>query len=1519
MPLINKIEVSNFMNALRRNPWQPTWPHSVFDLLGLHSVINMPNGRGKTTLVKTILFLLAGDYKRMHQIRNAHFAPKTQGHYSHIRVQMTMDTEEAAGLDLFTGSPLGQQMVFGVYGQGGENEQFYQYAYPGVLEDCPVHQNNCGNKIVLIDNNDFDDRLSSIPGRFPTSAKDATRDAWKGFITRRFDTANLSQQITYQINAGAEGKSSYFEVPRSSQEYSAAVFYEHLAPQLLTDVMGSYGAEDERSIEDTIHEKARQVAQARFRSEIRRRELVDTERVLHELQRIGDAAEEMGVAGAQKADCQSKLYIELAVLKNIVVDNPIYGLPPRPPEGLPEITKYLVMVEGAPYLPDRAFEAITGEEAKVINQKAQRHNINSAPVDNSQVIEISCDQKTIRDERGRESKIYDLSSVELLLHRTESFLPGLYKDSIISDVQRAFEWAKEHGDTNPARMELTTLREKLSAKRLEQKSNIDERESLGKEKIKLFQEQQQVGEQQAEFRRMLDSGLFSAEEMAAPTATGEKAVSQCSKAENAFNVHNQQVARREEVFTLWQRFTRQHPGDSPQVVMDVLIAEEAAAQKRLDDLKFQRQGLHLKRIGLKEATTAARSTAGTLKSRMKEADDTLFQAQQFETLFQGEDPNGLESRVKADLKSAQDEKTRFSNELARIAEEVKSIAEYQNRFGSTEPGSWLRAQSTLYAHAQKRKDHAAHDLEEARISLKNLHEFSVAPGQYARAVASEVKVPFAPLHAEVERLNLLPARKETILTLFSALLFAPVLQDEDAAATAAKNLAAKGIEFPVFVRSDLEQFCLTGKVSGESDIARGLFIGVRTRSVDCLLDVNLVEREKKHYEEEIAALSKRLRHLAKAVGRLSHETPNARLAERARQALERGVIEEDKELREALASLHQKLPRLEARFEAINSIKAVLRHRLALAGLTIAELRESLAEAEGCLRKAETDEGTVDAEIDDMTLQVDSASGQLQTASIARRSNEQAFRQISEFIDDAEHGPEFMASAEVVRGVLQGQQETARKRSSFRFSLAQQFVTSGSQRPQEIESRIGEITARVKTLVEDQETLDKEVVAIEELHAHILGRVSRIDDIMSSLTKLYKRYRHLPTGATADLSRHDVYRACSFLRSADKINECIERILKLKPDLDTMKETLSELSGNFKQAEASYDVAAKHFNAEIDRVTGDSTLKIGEHQIYLLGQASSEPTRIRGMLATALSNFEKEKLANETARQELDQEWREMDSWLTEFTKRLPTNLAALKSTFAPKYDKATNKVIKAGFEIGGEVIRFEDIEAVMEDIVRDIEDYEKDNTTLRRDTHARKVLRDSFRKGIRDKFYQRVLQNVYIKVCIPAISETPLKLGPNIVSSGQGVAMTLLWIVKLADFVAERERRRKTITNGQVSISMANKLRKVESQFVFIDGAFSHLSDRALIDDVLSGIMQTRGRFQLIVTGHEPEYKHNFEYFPSFVCAREIGGRYMYVENGKPVHPSTAGSNYGAMTLMRATQISHPSPAGETNGSEAN
>jgi hypothetical protein len=362
------------MNRERKTPFEPDWPHAVFPLLGMNTIINVPNGRGKTTIVKLILFILAARKKEINKIRQDHFAPKTSGSYTHVRVQVTLDTEEGAGLDLLSGTPLGEQMVFGVYGRLGENEEFKMYSYRGTLEDCPVHRKDTGysNRINLVPDKEFEAKLATMPMKFPTTAKETSIKSWRDEVERWFDIASIEQQVTYQNNAGGEGKSTYFDVGGKDSEFAANVFYERLAPELLHDVMGGKGEEGERNIEDTIHEKSRQLIHARLRNAETSKSLGQTKRMLDKMNLVCQMAEEMTQAAARLKTNEEKFAFELGALKDAVITRPFPGIPPQPPADLAAVAQYLVLCNGIPLLSDRGIGSFSGDEPKEVNQRADR-------------------------------------------------------------------------------------------------------------------------------------------------------------------------------------------------------------------------------------------------------------------------------------------------------------------------------------------------------------------------------------------------------------------------------------------------------------------------------------------------------------------------------------------------------------------------------------------------------------------------------------------------------------------------------------------------------------------------------------------------------------------------------------------------------------------------------------------------------------------------------------------------------------------------------------------------------------------------------------------------------------------------------------------------------------------------------------------------------------------------------------------------------------------------------------------
>jgi len=1532
MPLINKIEVSNFLHSRTGSgsKWQPVWPHSVFDLMGLNSIINFPNGKGKTTIVNTLLFCLSGSGKKINEVRNTHFAPKNYGQLTHIRAQVIMDTEEAAGRDLFTDVPQGQQMVFGLYGCSGDNETYHLYSYHGTLNDCPVHKANPGfrNRIDLIPDQEFIDRLHSLPHRFPSSSREKSLEAWKGHVATWFDMANIEQQLAYQLKSGAEGDSHYFEVkPRAGVKYSAAIFYEHLAPQLLTDVMRHHGEEDEWGIEDTIHQKARQVVIARTKSENNRLQLEQTKRLLGEFQRLGVSSEELNAAAKQQQKHHLELATELAVLKNIVVDQPIPGLPPRLPEGLPALAGYLVMYEGTPYLQDRAFELFTGEEPKRINERANRNNILSADVTKSQLLEITCDHGDCSSVRiqggGPVNKYYSHESVISLVKHTDNFLPGNNHDSVSDAINKSFAWATEHADTNPARLQKRDVDVRLASLSNEDKRLSDEKIALSEESISLLKEQQQIGEHQAAYRQMQQSGLFTVEEISQPTLTGEATAKALNDATKLLQTHIEQVAERKSVFGEWCQFTEECGVNvSPKEVIQRLAESAQSARERKTECENSYVELRNKSNGLRRKYEDAEKRYNSLHNQFKEAERTLPSVKKFTDIFGEEDPTGLEQRVQDELSSSARRKSDLVLKQAALIAAIEDLSLFESRFGNTPPSLWLNKQRALYEGVRRRQEKLTGEYSDFLLSLDNLERFSLAPGQYARDVTGMVGVPSRPLHTVVNGLDLDPNRKERVLTLFSALIFAPVVSSIDMAITAAGNLATGGIEFPVFIEDELTSFCRTGDISGGDGFSKSLFVGVRTRSVDCLLDPSLVEREKDRCRNSIALIDRRLELLKKAQGRLSADTVAARLAARARDAVDNDVKATNNRIEEDLATVNGDLPRLESRAsrDAIEVIRELMLHQRALNSRTYEQLKEYDNLTRGQFESTKKELEECERQRDLAQEAEKKAIYAYHQAQSNKDRNESRLQRIATFMTDIEYGPEFMSQAGSIRGNLEDKFEKTKQRTSFRFDLAQKFINSGEARPKEIESRLAEIKRITPEIDDRKDTLQKEIAADRDLSLHLAKPSSEIDAIAHKLTKLYRKHRDTQIQADVKFDRHELYKSCSFIRSPSSLDNCKKGLLNIKDEVDDLGEKINDLDKKESSARQNYQSTLKYYHEEVDRITNDATLKMSLHLKDILEQAKENSTIINQILVATQKNYEQDLKANEIASAELTNEWDGMASWLSQFTQRLPSYLNLMKKVFKPEIDPVTKQITHAGFEINGEAVRIDDIEFIMGEIINEIEEFEK-SQPQNRESDFRKGYQKNFRREIRDKFYQRVIVHPSIKVCMPSISQTPLLLEKKMVSAGQGVAMTLLWIVKLADFVSERERQRKTSweMKGSARVSM-KKLRNIETQFIFVDGAFSHLSDPKLIDDALKGVSKTHGRLQLIVTGHDPEYRHhNYNYFPTFICGREIDGRYMYVDNDKRiVEPGKAGSHYGAMDLIRVRSVAKPKHVEVIDGAAA-
>lgn len=1503
MPILQRIELSNFLNSKRAKPWRPDWPHQVLEINGENAALNIPNGKGKSTIVTAILAMLTYHSKSLKDIRTRFFAPVQSGHYTHIRIQILIPMQGASGdlIERSGGDIGGQPMVFGMYGYSGENEKLEFYSYQGTFEDAPLaHVHNLHHTLIADDA--FLGQLKTCANLFPNNAKERTKRAWLSYVEDFFDMPSIKQQLVYQLMRGAEGGHGYFEIKSpAGMNYSAAVFYERLAPELLTDVMGDLGEEGENGIEDTIHEKVSKVIAAKHETARKAEELRKAGNTLQELAALLGSSAKLKEAKQAYDHHRKEFSIELAVLRNVVIDEPIPGVPRTPPESMPEIAKSMVMQNGQWFLPDRVMAEFTSEPPSEVNRRAHdRNGLELQPANMTQLVDIACHLKSFTRTKGHASQLYSRDIAIALLKITTNFTRDWTREKAVDVVTQAFDWVETNADTNPARALTKQLKADMDGKNRERKRLSDKYQEHQTEKEYLITEQTQVGAQQAEYRRMADSGLFTPVELESPTGTGVMVAQEMATSAQQLEAHKDKVRRLTAVYEAWQSFVREHEeGIKPADLAAQLEEALGSAKEMANEIQIALKAARGQRKTLENAKTEARKQFSAIDAKLKRYLETLPSTIEFATIFGAISPVGLERKVIADRDQAKTRLNKIANERNLYSASLAALLVFKSANGVVNPDVWLRQELAKWETQGAEIGLLNADLNEAKLRRIALDQSVIVAGRVAREAADVAGGNHLPLHAVVAGMDLDASKREKILTLFSALLHTPVYPSVSEAAEAAGRLEEVGIEAPVFVLSELEDFCRTGNISLDAISAHTWLVGIRTRQVDCLLDPSLVEREKELVDEQVSSLSQLIEDKESERKAHSPESEAATQARLATEAIKNGYEAKDTTLASEQETLGAQLPSLEANAssETVEIIRRAGNHHKEFENVTETSLRSEHESSDVAFQKATQSFEDNEASIEASEKQQDEQQRILGDATIAA-SKVDTLKRMQLFVDHYEDNPAFMSVAGETEKTLAIAHDYADKRSRYQFILADIFVRQGHDRPKQIEERLIYLKEE-QTEIQDKllPPLDLSIVTLQGRITELIKQVMEIDEFIRSLIRKYREFSveqdDLVAIGKEQIEFHPLGGAAIGLREEASLNDRVNMLIDIASDIQF--EEAAGLKAEMRESRANYSSAKNAFAALVDRILVMGDLDISEHVRLELQRAKENTAIIDHLHTVAKQNYEKNEVANATAAAYLEVEWENIGKWLKAFTQRLPDNLRTMKEVFGPVKDKVSGDCLSAGFEIEAKLAGQDDIKIILDDVVKMVEKFE---LTRRAVENAAPGIRDQAVRGvraeIRNTFYQKVILSPRIRVYMPSISKHPLPLEKNMVSTGQGVAMTLLWVVRMADYVTERELRR-------VTTSRAQQKHLHPTQFAIMDGAFSSLSDKGLIQDALDSIKRTRGRFQLIITGHDENYQNNFEYFPTLIEAREINGQFMYADSKtrRVLQPDEVGSHYGAIGVM--------------------
>lgn len=1503
MSVINRIEIVNFLNTngeREQAPWEPKYRQVVLEMRGQSTAINMINGCGKTSIAEAITGMLARDSQLIGRTRTK-MAPAKTNMYSHFRIEFLVATRNISQRDLLLDDDprTGEAWVFGMCGFRGANEHSYFYYYPGRLEDTPLAQ-RAGNKVTLFGNNVLKQYREKVDG-FEWGLD---TESWKAALADHISTQVMQRNAQYQKMGAGDKSAELFNVkPRRGEAFDAAFFYEVLAPELLSGLMDEEGEDGEFDFEDTVINTINRVLAAKHNTERKGEEL---QRAKQALDAVSETTKKATACAGARTAYQTKL-TEVAknarLLRELAIALP--GVPRHLcPEGLAgRIFPHLVIEPGKGlHILDQGLSLLVGREVNRINELAGRQGIRRGKP--SQMIELGSDPDSAAPPRGGHgSTSYSLSDARQLLARSNAFAQGITLQAANEALATAARWFEEKCDTHP-------YRPQLLAKEREFERHTDEVAELQREIDAANQRLTTLDNQERDFKdnesyynHLAASGLFTIDELTAPSQAKRAVASDFEAAQKAQQSFDRRLAQLETHLLHWQAFCKSY-GDNadPEATHTELANQETAAQKTIDMLRQE----------IRENLTAQKNSQSELTEEQAALRRAAEQVEEFNALaplmaeyrrrFGDAEATTLDRTVASRLIELRTEIKNAKPDLTRLSEQVGFINAFHAEHGPDAVpvailAGWEAERERLLLDKQ--------DLSEVIESLirrrSQLDSAQVAAGdtaQLALDMLCDAGIAFSPVHAVIDGLKLESTRKRKALSSLSALLFAPVIDHPREAARASALLQQKELPLPIFLTERFVEYVRHSDLALLEDppATYGLIAGIPTRAVECLLDPALVEREKTSLDAEIKKSQQRQQTLVAKLRSLEPEAVRVQQVRRAADALKTNAQHEHARLEDQLKRWQEELPLAEenASESAIMAIRSMQRFT-ALGGETGRQRadneRHRAAESakritdhlEVLLHKEERISGNLKAEEARLpTIYPPPLRAQLQSA-IA-------------FADD--NGPAFMANADQERIHLQQtlDRATNRQRFSELFDRAQQYLDT-KQRASEYIAEMTRLRAFVPEAENRLQIARRAIQCLKEELPALQERVEAIDLMVAEALAQYRHVSALREEISADTASSDtndtpVGQALAVFHAtlagngaSDDVVGVASAVTQALKGLDLRSDAI-ELKGlrtTFTGAEADFVKAVQELRSESSDLAPterEHLMSIRDYRGVELVAAMEQ--RLRVIYEEGQQAFSVAKAAEHDNRQRAAER-------MTYFIRSANANLDTLK-----KVAKREHGRHKAHFLVDATMASKEEASALVDSILDKLDTYRRSEAELERKGLAddQDKQRRRQRDIIREFAYRHIFRNPEVLYVNRTIRQTgePHALNPGALSGGQRTAISLMWMVRLADYAIAREIQRLS------SSRVRGKALARSENILIIDGLFSDLSDPKLIESAMSGIEDTRGRFQLIGLIHDPKYQNDFNVFPVLLQGKERvspggGHGWVQIEQGVPTAAPHKGS----------------------------
>ncbi len=1506
MALINRFEVINYLDKIGDSgKWQPNFRVVHFNMQGLSSLIRMDNGQGKTSMASALYLLLTRHRKLAAEVRQK-MSPSGLSSWSHIRVEVVVNDESQP---LFVGAlsgVTGETWVFGVCGHREDGLKFY--FYPGRLEDLPA-AHDYGDRIKVLSNKEFYDNQKLLERvRWEPSMEDYNAALSSIFPPRAFQLG-----LDLHLRGGAENDDIF---PVKGKNPASELFYAHIAPHLLASDIPpeEKGEEGEYFFEETIINSAQQYGRATIQTEKSRKTVEKFEKTVNASSRLRASTVDAKKKEASAKDARKGTDIGLILLDKVIQEQAIPGIPnDNVPDGLlGELVEGLVWhaSERELCLQDSAISKLTGRKIHALNQEVMRSGFKGFAKDKGRL--VLSPSATLAIGQNFRGKVYPLESVSKILDKVGVGFPEkLSIDDVQNMVLEAANWWRKHCDTNPARVEAKRLQGLVHTAEENIQLRSDEIERQAGEEEKLSSEMKEVEQGQSAWQFLANSNFFTDAELKSPGRLKDVVTEAAQTSREELNKHLLKKARLEPLSPSHDKIQGQFPGNEPDKVLQEQIRVRTQLRENEDGCRDKLTLASQVNTQRTKAIQNAQRALDSLHTESKSFERWGVGNKKYTETFPGEDPKGLEAKVQKELRDATGQIATATTQKSQVLPFVALVKEFDEKHPGEDCVQLVSKAEKDIEQLHVQEVELQKQQGDAQLKLEDLRQHKIAPTPLARK-ACELVTPEKKLHEVLCECGLPLEKMAQVLSSFSSVLFAPVFSRPEDAGKAVNILEQEKLPVPVFLEQELRLFAEKQEISCIEDIFFSHHVGRQTLTVATIVDPEKIHQLIEQASQELSEITGALTELAE---KKQPRVENLNWLREVLRAINSGAKDNLQELEQKLSELNSKLPRLNERAseEALEAIRA-RREYLALGG----DARQAQISAD--IEKAQEGLTAAEKAQQDSENEKELAEEAERIARAKRREFEDKWSELETMLKEAvqfasEDGPEFMARQESVEKDLQKKKLDAEERLPFDFESAQKFVDS-KENFQDLNRKLKQLRDSIKSGRQELAGLEKEKGRKQKAQALAWERMYRIDEGVAGLLGLwidfYGAINLITRGVTVQ-SLDNLRRLIAekspklqpFFNSIDRISDNANKengAEKILQSFGMISETLNEIGRKIdevrrKQREA--DNANKTFRDECQRyIELAEGLAVNEKEIIVTAEDNYDD--VLGLLNNLEAICRKEKAKLDELERGLEAITSKAHERLVSLLDSAEDNLRLLK--------KVADRTAEGTIIVECSTISSDELKNLIRQLLAEVETelrFHQERATSAFPESDRRVgteWKKSLKSRIADWFYKGVFPTAKVQIRHTSVrGGKPITFRKEGISSGERLAIALVVIGKLQEFIQERE------VYWQAKGSGRRRKRGKTQGILLLDGIFSKLSQKEMIQVAMDAYRGLKGSFQLIGLNHYA-VENDKDVFPNYFEVRKVSsttGGFLALDNDyNPISPEEAGMREGELAVARATII---------------